>query len=164
MNGSSQLQVIIYTVDAAEAAAVLAAFGTRQVTTDYGYGSPPERLELGTLYGSGEVPAGSARALADALIATAPSAAFVIWQDPSRPVNGAYIGRVPGVGDLEAECNVHGTPLISLREVVPFFSTSRRVAWTRTEDNAAGRVRHAAEVLDALAELARRLPGSPGAV
>ncbi|MER8118937.1 hypothetical protein [Streptomyces sp. NPDC094031] len=163
MKGSSQYQVIVYTVDDAEEAAVLAAFGARQMTTDYGYSSPPEHLELGTVYGAAEAPAGSARALADALIATAPSAAFVTWQDPSQPANGAYIGRVPGVGDLEAECNVHGTPLISLREVVPFFSTSRRLAWTRTEDNAAGRVQHAAEVLDALSELARRLPGSPGA-
>ncbi|WP_052412480.1 hypothetical protein [Streptomyces mutabilis] len=164
MNGSSQLQAIVYTVDDAEVPAVAAAFSTRQVTVDYGYGSPPVRLGLGTVYGTGEVPAGSARALAAALIATAPSAAFIIWQDPSRPANGSYIGRLPGVGNLEAECNVHGTPLISLRKVVQFFSTSRREAWTRTEDNEAGQVQHAAEVLDALAVLARRLLGAPGAV
>ncbi|MFE9620445.1 hypothetical protein [Streptomyces sp. NPDC006384] len=157
------MQVIIYTVDDAEVPAVLAAFRARQVTTDYGHGSTPVYLGLGTVYSTGEVPAGSARALADALIATAPSAAFVIWQDPSRPANGSYIGRVPGVGDLEAECNVHGTPLVSLRKIVPFLSASCREAWTRTEGNEAEEVQHAAEVLDALAVLARRLPGAPEA-
>jgi hypothetical protein len=157
------LQVIIYAVDDSEVHAVLAAFHAGEVTTDYGLGSTPVRLDLGFVYSTGEVAAGSARALADALMKNAPSAALVVWQDPCYPANGSYVAHVPDVGVLEAECNVHGTPLISLRKVIPFFNTSRRGAWTQTEDNEAGQVRHAAEVLDALAVLTRRLPGAPEA-
>ncbi|MFJ6753271.1 hypothetical protein ACIQNI_34630 [Streptomyces sp. NPDC091266] len=160
LSGDSQLQVIIYSVDDAEADAVLAAFHGAAVASDYGLGRAPRQLELGFVYGAGEVAAGSARILADALMSNAPSAAFVVWQDPSYPANGAYIARVPDVGDLETECDVHGTPVISLRKVIPFFTTSRRVGWTRTEDNEAGQIREAAEVLDALAVLARRLPAA----
>ncbi|TLQ39425.1 hypothetical protein [Streptomyces marianii] len=163
MSGSSQMQVIVYAVDDSEITTVLNVFRARHVTTDYGLGSSPESLELGCVYGTAEVPAGSARELASELTAGAPSAAFVLWQDPSYPANGAYVARVPDVGGLEAECDVHGTPLISLRKVIPFFSTSLRVAATRTEDNTAGEVRHAAEVLDALALLSGRLPGAPEA-
>jgi hypothetical protein len=163
LSGSSQLQVIVYSVDDAEAHAVLAAFRAGNVTTDYGLGSTVVSLDLGFVYSTAEVAAGSARNLADALLKDAPSAAFVVWQDPSSPANGAYVAHVPGVGVLEAECNVHGTPLISLRKVIPFFNTSRRGAWTQTEDNEAGQIRHAAEVLDALAVLAQRLPGAPEA-
>ncbi|GAA3712199.1 hypothetical protein ACRWOO_16465 [Streptomyces sp. NEAU-PBA10] len=157
------MQVIVYAVDDTEVSAVLTAFHAGEITTDYGLGSTPTRLDLGFVYSTAEVTAGSAHSLAEALMTNAPTAAFVIWQDPSYPANGSYVGHVPGVGVLEAECNVHGTPLISLRKVIPFFSTSRRTAWTQTEDNEAGQVRQAAEVLDALAELVQRLPGAPSA-
>ncbi|KOU43226.1 hypothetical protein [Streptomyces sp. WM6378] len=160
LSGVSQLQVIIYSVHDEEVDAVLAAFHGARVASDYGLGPVPRQLELGFVYGTGEVAAGSARTLADTLMSNAPSAAFVVWQDPSYPANGAYIARVPDVGNLETECDVHGTPVISLRKVIPFFTTSRRVGWTRTEDNAAGQIRDAAEVLDALAVLAERLPGA----
>ncbi|MEW1760580.1 hypothetical protein AB0393_29215 [Streptomyces cyaneofuscatus] len=160
LSGDSQLQVVIYGVHGDEVDAVLAAFRDGAVASDYGLGSTPQQLDLGFLYSTGDVPPGSARALADALISNAPSAAFVVWQDPSYPANGSYIARVPGVGDLETECDVHGAPLISLRKVIPYFTTSRRVGWTQTEDNEAGQIRAAAEVLDALSALGRRLPGA----
>ncbi|MFG2210968.1 hypothetical protein [Streptomyces sp. NPDC048638] len=127
------------------------------MASDYGLGAAPQELELGFVYSTGDVAAGSARTLADALMNNAPSAAFVVWQDPSYSANGAYIARVPDVGDLEAECDVEGTPVISLRKVIPFFTTPQRVGWTRTEDN---EIREAAEVLDAVAVLAKRLPGA----
>lgn len=140
---------------------MLAAFEAEGLDTDWGHSTTPARLDLGRMYCTDEVAVGASRDLTRALVTTAPSAAFVLWQDPVYEIPGDYIAHVPGVGTLDAECNAAGEPIVALKEVIPFFNTACGSARTQTEDNMGGQIRQHAQVIAALDALIRFRPPVP---
>ncbi|MFH0246398.1 hypothetical protein ACGRHY_29155 [Streptomyces sp. HK10] len=123
MSDRSPMQLRVYDVSPEDAPAVVQAIEDACLDCPWDRGqASPTALALGELYGTDETPLGSAVELAAQLLATAPSAAFVVWQDPHYTANGVYIAHVPGVGTYEAPCDVDGKPQLAVRDLIGHLS------------------------------------------
>ncbi|MFI0813462.1 hypothetical protein [Streptomyces echinatus] len=129
MSSQSPLRITIYESPENEHPAVLGAFESFGLATDWGM--PPSRsrttesLRLGQSYGNHHAPLGASDDLAARLRKDAPSTAFLLWQDPYfEEADGHYVAYVPGAGAFESSCNANGCPHIDLSELTASLATT----------------------------------------
>lgn len=110
----SPLQAYVYAATTEDQVTVLRIFDEEELEYHIDLANAPATLALGEQYGALEVEDEDWAPVARRLINEAPTAVFELWQDPSEDSDGSYIAHVPGVGTLEAGCDINATPHVSI--------------------------------------------------
>jgi hypothetical protein len=99
---------------------VINAYGLGQdwdSAPDEGYAE----LELGVQYTDSQGVVGHADQIAAELIAAAPGASFIVWEDPAYEWLGVVSVYTPELGLFEADCDADGIPQFSSQAILAFL-------------------------------------------
>jgi Protein of unknown function (DUF3145) len=129
MPDTTNLQLTVHAAPPEQHQAILKVINAYGLGQDWGSFAPDEgytELELGVQYTDGQGVVGHASQIAAELIAAAPDATFIVWEDPAYEWLGAVSVYTPELGLFEADCDADGDPQLSGQAILAFLDRVER--------------------------------------
>jgi hypothetical protein len=121
MPDTTPLQLTVHAAPPEQHPAILKVINGYGLGQDWASVAPEEvftELELGVQYTDDQGVVGHASAIASELVAVAPGASFIVWEDPAYEYLGEVCIYAPQLGLYRADCDADGEPQLSSQTIL----------------------------------------------